>query len=272
MSSGAIAGGRAIATALALVGCGVLLAGCRSAPPEAPPGPHEVRYRLAWSSDGVARVADGSAWEVTNDLGYRIRVTRGWVASYSMELVECPKDSAIERVLAAALLPRSAFAGHLSGTPNPAAIHPAQVESLLDLERRDVGAVTLAPQEYCKVHYLVARAGRESPGLPSEFDMVDVSLHVEGTYRAPDSTADVPFTIHTASAYGQLFERAGVPPAPIRVDTGRTALQVEVLRKLARMFDGVDFAHMTDKNIALQVLRSLVNSAEIRVVPIDAHR
>ena len=270
MSGGAIARGRAIAAALALC-TGLLLAGCRSAPPETPPGPHEVRYRLAWSSDGVERAAGGS-WEVTNDLGYRIRVTRGWVASYSMELVECPKESALTRLLAAALLPRSAFAGHLSGTPNPAAIHPAQVESLLDPGSREVGSVTLAPQAYCKLHYLVARAGRESPGLPPELDMVDVSLHVEGTYRAPGSTTDVPFTIHTASAYGQLFESAGSPAAPIRVDTGRSALQVEVRRKLARMFDGVDFAHMTDKNIALQALRSLVNSAEIQVLPVDAHR
>lgn len=263
--SGRAAGVRRGAVAL----FAVLAVGCTSTPAAPPaPVPHDVRYRLTWASDDVTPSADGSAWEVTNNRGYRVRVTRGWVTSYSMELVECPKAADAGR---GAFFVGTAWAGHRSGTPNPAAIQPMQVESLMHPGPHDVGTVTLAPQAYCQVHYLIARAGRDSPGLPADLDMVDVSLHVEGTYRAPDATADAGFTIHTASAYGQLFSRVGEPPAALYVDTGRNALVVEIRRRRSRLFDGVDFQGMTVKAAGLRMLQGLVDGAEVKVIPLDAN-
>jgi hypothetical protein len=256
------------------VAAGLLLVaslGCRSTTPVASaPAPHTVRYRLTWAADDVAVDADGS-WEVTTDTGYRVRITRGWVTSYSMELVECPRTAAAYGAAwLPALGPDAAWAGHNAGTPNPAAIRPMQVESLTNPTAHDVGTVTLAPQAYCQVHYLVARAGHDSPGLPSALDMVDVSLHVEGTYRAPDATTDTAFTIHTASAYGQLFARVGNPPTALHADTGTIDLAVEVRRRRSRLFDGVDFAHMPVKTVALRMLQALVDGAEVEVGPIHA--
>ena len=75
----------------------------------------------------------------------------------------------------------TAYAGHATGTPNPAAIRAMQVESLTAPAAREVGVVLLPPQTYCQLHYLVARAGHDAAGLPGELDMVDVSVHVEGT-------------------------------------------------------------------------------------------
>jgi hypothetical protein len=234
----------------------VLAASACRATPVAAPRPHTVRYVLTWATDGVAREADG-AWTVTNDLGYRVRVGRGWVTSYSTELVECPKDAA-----AWFPFPSLAFAGHLAGTPNPAAVKPMRVESLLRPADAEAGVVTLAPQPYCQLHYLVARAGHDSPGLPAELDMVDTTLHVEGTYRAADAAGDTAFTIHSASAYGQLF--------PLHVDTGREGAEVVLRRRLAAMFDGVDFARMPEKTIALQILRALVDHVAVEVRRRDA--
>ena len=228
------------------------------------PAPHEVRYRLTWARDDVMPSADGG-WEVTTNRGFHVHVVRGWVTSYSMELVECSKT-------ARALFAGVAWAGHRSGTPNPAAIQPMQVESLLDPTPHDVGTVTLAPQPYCEVHYLVARAGHDSPGLPKELDMVDVSLHVEGTYRAPGAAADAAFTIHTASAYGQLFRHTGAPPMDLHADPGAGPLVVEIRRRRSRLFDGVDFVGMPAKQAALRMLQGLVDGAEVAVVAADAHR
>ncbi len=218
-------------------------------------------------------MADDGSWSVTNDLGYRVRVARGWITSYSMELVECPKESREDDVtpfaLVAALLGgRAAWAGHLSGTPNPAAIRPLQVESLTDLANRDVGAVTLAPQPYCQLHYLVARAGKDSPGLPADLDMVDASLHLEGTYQARDADRATPFTVHTDVAYGQLFDHVVPAGSVLHVDTGREAVRVEVRRRRSHMFDHVDFARMADRQLALRILTSLVDDAAVAVVPL----
>lgn len=264
----------AIATVWAIGACALGLggaSGCREAPP--PPSPHRVEYRLTWGrDDGVTPGGDGS-WSVTNDLGYRVRVARGWITSYSMELVECPKESRGEAspfgLLAAALGARAAWAGHLSGTPNPAAIRPMQVESLIEPVSHDVGAVTLAPQPYCQLHYLVARAGKDSPGLPADLNMVDASLHLEGTYQARDADRATPFTVHSDVAYGQLFNHVAPAGTSLHVDSGREAVRVEVRRRRSRMFDHVDFARMADRQLALRVLTSFVDDAEVAIVPLE---
>ena len=100
----------------------VLLGGCGGAPP---PSAHMVRYAVDWDRAGVTPLADGAGWEVTNDLGYRVRVTRGYITTYSMELVECPKAAATSPLdhvatLLGRLIEATASAGHSSGTPNPA--------------------------------------------------------------------------------------------------------------------------------------------------------
>src|ERR1051325_3652187 len=156
-----------------------------------------------------------------------------------MERGECPKPAALSPFFS----PPSAWAGHASGTPNPAAIRPMQVESLLAPTDREVGTVTLVPQAYCQMHYLIARAGHDSPGLPTELDMVDVSLHVDGTYRAPGATDQTSFTIHSAIANGGLFDRTSTS-VPIRVDTGRAPTRGTVRRHLGSLFDAADFPPM----------------------------
>jgi hypothetical protein len=220
--------------------------------------------------DDAKKAPDGTSWEVTNDLGYRVRVTRGYVTSYSMELVECPKEPVATPVagLGAFLwstVESTAWAGHSTGTPNPAAIRPMQVESLTAPTAHQVGAVLLAPQTYCQLHYLVARAGREAPGLPAELDMVDASLHVDGTYQSPGTSTETRFTVHTAVAYGQLFDHAARSSASIHVDSGSSATRVTVRRHLGKIFDGVDFVKMTDRMVAAQILKSLVDRVDVEI-------
>src|SRR6185369_15972539 len=110
----------------------LLLGACgNSAEPPGTGAWHEIRYRLEWASDDATRIENGPAWEITNDRGYRVRLTRGYLTSYSMELVECPKDGATGARLGALLrspLEGTAWAGHSVGTPNPAAIRPMRVE------------------------------------------------------------------------------------------------------------------------------------------------
>ncbi len=227
-----------------------------------------MHYRLDWVWDDAVKIPGG--WEVSNDRGYRVRVRRGYLTSYSMELVECPKTPAVSPVanLGASLwsfVEGAAYAGHATGTPNPAAIHPMQVESLTAPAAVEVGMVRLLPQAYCKLHYLVAGAGRGAPGLPADVDMLGVSLHVDGTYRAPGSSADVPFSIHTGSANGALFEHTVGSHAAIHLDVGRTGAIVTVRRHLGSLFDGVDFAAMNDRRVAGQVLQSIVDNAELEI-------
>jgi hypothetical protein len=248
----------------------LLLSACQSASSPQAPTAHPVRYELEWAWDDVKRAADESSWDITNDLGYRVHVTRGYVTSYSMELVECPKDVAptpLARLdtLLWSIVEGTAYAGHATGTPNPAAIHPMQVESLTAAAPHQFPPVFLLPQAYCKLHYLVARAGPGAPGLPADFDMVDKSLHVDGSYEAAGTAVETPFTLDTASAYGALFDHAANASAAMHVDTGTSAIQVTIRRHLGKMFDGVDFAKMTPRMAAGQVLKSLIDHVEVDI-------
>jgi hypothetical protein len=251
----------------------MLASGCepQAAPPKATP--HAVYYQLDWVWDRVERAPDGSWWEVMNDLGYRVRVTRGYLTSYSMELVECTNAPAAPLAAAGRFLGQLAegvaYAGHSGGTPNPAALRAMQVESLLAPALREAGAVTLAPQAYCQLHYLVARAGRDAHGLPAALDMVDASLHIDGTYRPPGGAADVPFVVHTGAAHGALFDRTIRCAAPLRVDTGSAATRITVRRHLGAVFDGVEFARMRPPVVANRVLQSLIDHADVEITSLD---
>lgn len=239
------------------------------------PAAHDVTYALAWAIGDVATAPDGTGFVVTSDLGYTVHVTRGWISSYGMELVECPRATAptpIARAgaLLGSLLVSEAWAGHSSDTPNPAAIHPMQIESLTEPRATDVATLQLAPQAYCKLHYLLARAGAEARDLPAQPDLVGTSLRIEGTWRAPGTDRDVPFTLQTASAYGALLEHAGDDAQPLYVDTGAGATRVTLRRNRARMFDGVDFARMPERAAAMQVLRATVEHVDVQVAPARA--
>lgn len=233
--------------------------------------PHAVTYALAWADDDVTPSADGPGFVVTSDLGYTVHVTRGWITSFGMELVECPRPAAapVARAgeLLGSLLVGDAWAGHSSDAPNPAAARPMQIESLTAPHTADVATLQLEPQTYCKLHYLLARAGAEARDLPARPDLVGTSLHVEGTWRVPGTAHATPFTLRTASAYGALLERAGDAADPLRVDTGAGGARVTLRRHRGRMFDGVDFARMPERAAAMQVLRATVEHVDVQVEP-----
>ena len=246
------------------------LVGCRSN--TAPSAPHTVSYRLEWSSQGTVAEPNGNGWQTTNDRGYRVHVEHGYLADYSMELVECPKEAReLDIDSFSAWLPvRAAWAGHMPTTPNPAAIHTPHIEALHAPTDFNVGSMQLAPQRYCRVHYLIARANRSAVGLPDDVDMVERSLYVRGTAQGAAATEPHPFELATSAANAVLTElfppgRFGAQGAAIIVDTGRENARVVIHRQLKSLFDGVDFDTMTPARIERQVLQNIIDHTEIAV-------
>ncbi len=244
--------------------------GCRST--TAPSTPHTVSYRLEWSSQGTAAEPNGNGWRTTNDRSYRVHVEHGYLADYSMELVECPKEAAESAIdsLWAGFQGPMAWAGHMPTTPNPAAIHTPHIEALHAPTDFNVGSMLLAPQRYCRVHYLIARANRSAVGLPDDVDMVERSLYVRGTAQAAAAAEPHAFELATSAANAVLTElyppdRFGMQGAAIIVDTGRENVQVVIHRQLKSLFDGVDFDAMTPARMERQVLQNIIDHTEIAV-------
>jgi len=258
---------RFIARALTVVSLVLLSAGCARKEADTPP-PHSVSYVLEWKRSKMEQAPDGAGWEVTNDLGYRVQVTRGYLVTRSLELIPCnpvpPAVSLLERI-GDLLGPRPAYAGH-SAIADPSATKTATVESLLNPRSHAVATLYPGAQKYCQAHYLIARADPAATGLPSEVDMVDQSLRLEGRFQRPGESQETPFTVVTAVANGKLFDlprNQGQEGGAL--NTGGESATVVVRRDLDTIFDHVDFANMPDKRIGREVLQNLINSAEIEV-------
>lgn len=238
-----------------------VLAACERTTP-APLAPHPLHYRLAWSDAGTTPIA-GGGFEVTTDLGYRVRTTRGWVVTETMAFLECHREelaSSAGHPRVALLAPATAEAGHSLARMNPARLANPQVESLVGATTLDAGTVTPPSARYCNVHYLVARAAGDTHGLPSEVDMLGASLQVDGSWQAPNGGDWHPFSVRSAAANGIVAE------VPALVDTATTGATATVERALATLYDGVDFAQASEAQEAWQILKNLIASTELRVV------
>ena len=239
-------------------------------PQAAPVG--ELSYRLDWSWGQAEPSSDGVGWEVVTDLGYKVVVEEGFLVTYSMEVVEC--DPVIPEGFGAWLWkqvgPGVAWAGHSGLAENPAAIRVSRVESLTSPKALVLGPLELAPQRYCNIHYLVARADEDTLELPTEVDLDRVSVYIRGSWQAPDSAAAVPFQFETALAAGVLFdlfplgafdtERSGV-----EFDTSLQGAQVVITRDLGRFFDGLDFVETEGAALERALLRTFMQNTRIEV-------
>jgi len=252
--------------ALAILGVLLLSAGCACNTPAAPAA-HSVSYVLEWKKNKVEEDGEGAGWELTNDLGYRVHLTRGYIVTRSLELIPCnpvPPPVSLRQGIGDLIGPRPAYAGH-SAIADPSSTKTATVESLLSLQSHTAATLSPGPQKYCQAHYLIARADPSATGLPAGVDMVDQSLRLEGWFRRPGEAQSTPFSVVTAVANGKLFELPHVDEESFALNTATTSAVVVVRRDLDSIFDHVDFATMPDKRVAREVLQNLVNGMEIEL-------
>ena len=249
-----------------LVAAGLVLAGAGCSPTASAPPVHSVRYVLEWKRSNVTEEPDG--WDVTNDLGYRVHVTRGYVVTRSLELIPCnpaPPPVSLLDAITDLLGPRIAHAGH-SAIADPSATKTAEVESLLSPRAHTAATLQPGAQKYCQLHYLIARAEPSATGLPSEVDMVDQSVRIEGSFQPPTGeSSPTLFALVTAVANGRLFDLPRRGQESFALDTGTASGVVVVRRNLDSIFNHVDFANMNERRLGREILQNLINDTEIEL-------
>jgi hypothetical protein len=240
-------------------------------PPEGAARGHYVVYELAWDTEGVEFGARGKGWAVTNDLGYRVELLEGYLSSYSIAFLPCDNDPAAKGPPASGRLwellgAATAYAAPSAVAFNPAMLLPGHIENLAKPRLRTTETRRPPPTRFCRVHYLVARAERDAVSLPFTHQMVDVSLFVRGYRQSVHDAEPVAFSIETKAANGvaqQVALTAG--GEGVEIDTARSNATATVTRKLATLFDGVDFAAMTDKQVSRELLNRVIEGTEITV-------
>jgi hypothetical protein len=201
-----------------------------------PPG--TLNYRLAWDWGTAEALEQG--WRVENDLGYEIVVQRGYLVSYSAELVACPH---FHFWWETAFAPMLAYAGHGANHDESQMATPI-IEALDNPQNSEWGSVTIHEPSYCQAHYLIARGSSAVP------DMYGLSLWIEGTYER-DGEA-LPFRLETSLANGKMFE--------IQMGSSGTVM---INRRLDALFTGVDFGSMDESEMGQAALWTLIDSVVV---------
>jgi hypothetical protein len=243
------------------------------------PGPHQVDYHVSWDTEGVLLSDEGL--ELTNNLGYEIEVSAGYLVFYSTQLVPCEEDETGElartqkkgidwgkwwgRLIGI----RSAHAGHGEEDLDASVVAQSYIEDLTQPVTQSVGSRTIEATRYCQIHYLVARGATGTLHLPPEQDMVGSSLYVQGTWRV-DGSEPQDFTILSSVAYGtlsNLYPSAfyGAPDKELELDASQTGARVEIRRNLLGLFADVDFQTMSDTQLERRILQNVIEYTEFQV-------
>lgn len=267
-----------IASLAMLVSCGQSIVE-QEVDTETSPGPHQVDYLVSWDTSGVTLSDDG--FELTNNLGYDIELTGGYLVFYSTQLVPCEDDESSELALVQSsgidwgkwwgrlVGIRTAHAGHGDEDLDPSVMDQSYIENLVAPETMELGSRTIEGTHYCQIHYLVARGGAETIGLPEDQDMVGASLYMQGTWSLNGADPQ-PFMILSSVAYGTMVNLYptsyyGVAEKQFELDASLSGARVEVERNLLGFFDDLDFETMTDTQLERRVLQNVIETSRIHV-------
>lgn len=236
-----------------------------------PLNPGDVRYRLAWDTDGLDVAPDGT-WSTVTDLGYRVTLVRGWLTSYQMSMVPCwlVEGTRAERSplwILWSLVGGVAHAGH-DDEPEPSRVSASRVEALAPLVGSAFGAARVPAMVYCKAHYVAARADDDTLDRPDAYAGERITVHLEATWAAPGGEP-VPFTVRSALAAGKnlaLVPTGGGEDDALRIDPSLGGVELTVYRRPAGWFDGIDFAAIDDEEtLDRAVLLDLTEALRLEV-------
>ncbi|MBT6492659.1 MAG: hypothetical protein HOK97_23005 [Deltaproteobacteria bacterium] len=257
-----------------IVAAMLLLSSCGESQSEFTPGPHQVDYHVSWDTEGV--LFSESGFELTNNLGYDIEVTAGYLVFYSTQLVPCEDEESSEltsidwgkwwgRLIGV----RTAHAGHGEEDLDASVVAQSYVEDLTEPVSQQIGSRTIEGIRYCQIHYLVARGGTGTLQLPQEQDMVGTSLYLQGTWEVEGGETQA-FTISSSVAYGtlsNLYPSAfyGAADQELQVDASQTGARIEIKRNLLGLFADTDFKAMSDAQLERRILQNVIEYTEFQV-------
>ena len=186
----------------------------------------------------------------TNGLGYKVRITKGHIASFSVSLVPCAGGNRARRN--ASFFISSAQAGHGRGLLPQQLIRPV-AEGLQRPRPRVFGKFTPPDQAYCQVHYVAAGVHQ----------LGGFSMRLKGVWRRPLG-AWHPFHAKSAANFGAFLSLTGSGGEPYRGSAAgfRT---LTLTRDLGRLFQGVRFAEWDASTLRKRILRNFVNYTSVRL-------
>ncbi len=215
-------------------------------------------------------VAERSGTGVTADtmhttLGYRVRLDRLYLAIHAIQLVSpssrASLPSAIRR-LTGLLLPSEACA-HTPGTPTRLGVPSVLALNAAPGTQWSLGSLAPPPETYAGLRVILAPPDDDAQYLPSDVDMIDHTLHVDGmAYLGTDSVA-IALAIPIHDSVEVSLSRGNGSALPL---LARKQYEALLQWDPAVWFDRVDFLHSSaaawEDSIRIALPRSV--SIELR--------
>jgi hypothetical protein len=219
-----------------------------------------VHYVSDWTWGSATSLAPRRGFQVTTNLGYVVEVHAGYLVTSSVSLSPCQGDDDALSLgpVRASLLP-VAQAGH-DDVADPSQLPHGRVEDLGAPGANDLAYLEVPNTPYCRLHYLVARAGGDTTGLPSDVDLERTSLHLEGTFLAPGETEARPFLVHSSVANGLLWDLEAQGPCQTEC-----VARIRVHRALDALFQDIVFTTSSEPDLGRQILQNLIDTARVTV-------
>lgn len=225
-----------------------------------------LAVEVALSAPSSPELVDGVR-TLQNDLGYRVRITKAYLATGSVELRPCHDDDDHHhegdddhhggddhggddhghddrhtgldlRRIGRGLLDLVVARAHAHAPGSPAKLGIPVVESLLASAgtRIDVGTMRPPPGHYCRIRYTAFAADADAVGLPADASMVGRTLRIEGSWSR-NGSEETPFVVDSALSF-----KVDLDFPELSLDTEGTSFAALTIGKsLNRWFDGVDF-------------------------------
>jgi hypothetical protein len=219
-------------------------------------------FTLAWDTEGLELDPDGG-FSVTTNLGYRVRIDRGFHVSHGVSLAPC----ATNEVAAASVFGLAIRSAHAhTEDEDPSAMEPLVISDLARPGVMELGASAFTPARYCGVFWLLAR-GMPGAVTGDGLDMSNRSVFFSGAWQRGDASG--PVDIDTWWPQGKLEDLAAVTdPAAFDAASTDGAVRfafVTIRSPLGRAFDGVEFAADAEAVIEDRIVDNLTAGAEFVV-------
>jgi hypothetical protein len=205
-----------------------------------------AEYQLDWVEEHTV----SETLILENDLGFQIEIQKGYLSSYSVRIYPCSTTSA------RFVFPiGTAWAGH-SDILVPGNWVQPWVENILNLETIQREKI-FEEHPVCSVVYTIARADGSSGNLPTDIDLNNLSISLEGTWVKDGQEGTFLWTSSLPA------ERVFSLDDCISEGTTGTGIRVQLTRNISTAFDEIDFATVDDQVGALQVMTNLVQDSQL---------
>lgn len=218
-----------------------------------------VNTRLSQTAgaDSAESVADAGEKRFVTTEGTEIVLSKAYLVLWSVELeTNCATNQFVDILQTLGGFFISSAEAHSDEAPNLFS-EPHVINILGNEQTHPLGKMNPSANTYCGVSVEMFNADDDANDLPSDVDMINKSLYLEGTYQLAGSDTAQSFQVSTGKSL-QTAKRLFSPALLLNSENLSSELTVKIIYD--RWFDGVDISRITEDTYLNMLLNNVSSS------------